>query len=77
MDEYKKMIMFIKREKRDRHLSLKEMSELAGCYRRTFNSYIHFERNMPADILFNLLNGLGYQITLTKKGASKNERYKN
>lgn len=67
---YDRLLELIIREKEENNLTLNYLSELVYYSSDTLSKYIYGKKCMPSDVLFALLQALGYRFEVFKPNYS-------
>ena len=62
------MVNFLREERKRQHISIKTLSALSGINSRTINNWEYCNVMPPIDKLQKVLNALGYDLRIVKKG---------
>lgn len=63
---YDRLLQLIVREKERQEITLKRMASYASCDPKMMSCYIYQGKLMPADVMFALLQALGYRIEVKR-----------
>lgn len=64
------MISFLRKVRKKQHMSIKTLSELSGVCARTIGNWEYGGVIPPIDKFNKVLNALGYELIITKKGEA-------
>lgn len=68
---YDRLIDLIIKEKEKENLTLKYLADLTGCSANQISKCLYSKKIMNADVMFALLQALGFRIELHRKKVIK------
>lgn len=67
MDDYENIVDFIVEEMKRQNMKYCNMANKIGVYRTTMREYYYKNRQMPAIVIINCLEVLGYRLEVKHK----------